>query len=487
MFSIASIVLILAIINYINLNGAKQNKRNKETGIRKTIGAGKKDIISLFLTESILVTVTGFAAALIIVEITLPAFSSLINSHLSLSSIFQFPGNLIAALLILGVGILSFNPVKIFNGDIFKMGKKSYLRNLLTIFQFIISVALIICLIVIQKQINFVKYANLGFNKEQLIRLDILSNDSKVLKNKFRNYSGIKSFCATFGVPGEINETMGSGIKGKDKPISIIATDSAFINTFSIHIVKGRGLQPGDFGKTCMINETAYKYFGWENLIDKKYNNGREGGFKVIAVVKDFNIASMHNSIEPLAILFTNNTTPLYMNIRIAEENLGKTMNYIKKSWKEVYPGYPFKYQFYDDWIDAIYLQDEKFGEIIAIFALLAISISCMGILRLAVFSADSRRKEIGIRKVHGAEISTIMIMLNKDFVKLIFIAFVIACPIAWYAANKWLQSFAYRAGIDWWIFALAGFITLIIALATVSFQAIKAATANPVESLRYE
>jgi putative ABC transport system permease protein len=499
LLSIALIVLILAVINYINLNAAQQNKRNKETGIRKTIGAGRKEIIFLFLTESVLVTVAAYFLALCIVEISLPAFNSFLGIRLSLFLLFKFPVNLIVILSVFITGILagigpaiifsSFSAARIFRGDIFKNKKKSYLRNILTVIQFTISAALIICLIVIQKQLNFVKYANLGFNKEQLLRLDIPDNNQKlpVLKNKLENYSGIKNICATFGVPGEINEKMGSGIKGKDKPVSIITTDTSFINTFGVHIIKGRKLEPGDFGKTCFINETAYKYFGWDNLTNKVFNNGRAGGFKVIAVVKDFNFTSMHKAIEPLAVLFTDNTSMLYINVRINKGSTAQTMNYIKKAWKEIYPYYPFQYQFYDEWIDSIYRQDEKFGEAIAMFALLAITISCLGILGLAVFLSEARRKEIGIRKVHGAGVINIMGLLNKDFIKLVLVSFVIACPIAWFAVNKWLQNFAYRTKISWWVFALSGFIILFIALFTVGWQAYKAATANPVESLRYE
>ncbi len=497
LLSIALIVLILAVINYINLNAAQQNKRNKETGIRKTIGAGRKEIIFLFLTESVLVTVAAFFLALCIVEISLPAFNSFLGTRLSMFLLLKFPINLTVILSVFITGILagigpaiifsSFSAARIFRGDIFKNKKKSYLRNILTVIQFTISTALIICLLVIQKQLNFVKYTNLGFNKEQLVRLDIPNNKSKltVLENKFGDYSRIKNYCATLGVPGEINETMGTGIKGKDKMVSIITADTSFISTFGIKLIKGRKLAPGDFGKTCIINETAYKYFGWDNLTNKIYKEA--GGFKVIAVAKDFNFTSMHKAIEPLAVLFTDNVSMDYMNVRIAKGSTGQTMNYIKKVWTEIYPDYHIKYQFYDQWVDSIYRQDEKFGEAIAMFALLAIAISCMGILGLAVFLSEARRKEIGIRKVHGAGINNIMFLLNKDFIKLVLVSFVIACPVAWFAVNKWLQSFAYRTEINWWIFAASGMIILFIALCTVSWQAFKAATANPVESLRYE
>ncbi len=493
LLSIALIVLILAVINYINLNAAQQNKRDKETGIRKTVGAGRKEIIFLFLTESVLVTAAAFFLALCIVEISLPAFNSFLGTRLSLYLLLKFPVNLIVILSVFITGILagigpaiifsSFSAARIFRGEIFKNKKKSYLRNILTVIQFTISAALIICLIVIQKQLNFVKYTNLGFNKEHLVRLNISNNKSQLtaLENKFGDYSWIKNYCTTLGVPGEINWRMGSGIKGKDKMVSVIAADTSFIYTFGVHLIKGRKLEPGDFGKTCFIKETAYKYFGWDNLTNRVFE-----GYKVIAVVKDFNFASMHKVIEPLAVLFTDNVPMNYINVRIAEGSTGPTMNYIKKVWSEIYP-YHIKYQFYDEWVDSIYRQDEKFGESIAMFTLLAITISCLGILGLAVFLSEARRKEIGIRKVHGAGVINIMGLLNKDLIKLVLVSFVIACPIAWFAVNKWLQNFAYRTKINWWVFALSAFIILFIAFFTVGWQAYKAATANPVKSLRYE
>lgn len=497
--TIALIILLLAVINYINLTAAQQNKRNKETGIRKTIGASRSNIVFHFLSESVLITLAAFLTAVVIVDISLPVFGSLLDMHLSLLSLIKYPVYIIVTLSVLLVGILagsgpalifsSFSPAKIFRGDVFKSRMRGNLRNLLTVFQFTISSALIICLIIIQKQINYVKHANLGFNKEQLVRFDIPSGNSKlnVLENKFRDYSGIKSFCPTFGVPGKINMHMGSNIKGKDKSISIIIADSSFINTFGVKLVKGRMPKREDIGTACLINETAYKYFGWDNLKNKVYNNGRKGGFKVIGIVKDFNVASMHSTIEPLAILFSRDYSSLNISVRIVKGRIGSTMKYIQKVWHDVYPEYPFKYQFYDEWIDSIYRKDERFGQTIALFAFLAITISCLGILGLAVFMTETRRKEIGIRKVHGAGVNGIMFLLNKDFIKLIFISFIIACPVAWFVAGKWLQDFAYRTKINWWVFAVSFIVLLFIALSTVSWHAYKAATANPVKSLRYE
>jgi putative ABC transport system permease protein len=498
--AIALVVLLLAIINYINLSIARHIKRNKETGIRKTIGAGNKDIVFLFLAESVIVSTVAFVVALIIAELSIPFFENIVDSKLTIIPLFVFPGNIILFASILFIGVISgifpaflfssFDPIRILSGRMIASGRKNYFRNVLTVFQFTVSIALIFCIIVIQKQIGYVKHNNLGFEKEQLLQLKLPFSDSKdaeILINKLREYASIKYITTSNGVPGDVHFSMGSGIKDKDKHLFCIPADSNFLKTFKIQLVKGRELLPGEYGETCMINETAYKYFGWDNLENKYYNNGRKGGFKVIGVVKDFHIASLHQTIEPTCIMFASEYSHSNISLKIEGGTIAQTMVYIQKEWKKIFPDYPIDYQFFDEWFNQMYAKDERFANAISLFGFLAISISCLGILGLAIFSSERRTKEIGIRKVHGATVNDLMILLNKDFIKWIVLAFIIACPIGWYAMNKWLEDFAYRIEITWWMFILSGGIALLIALATVSFQAIKAATANPVESLRYE
>ena len=485
--SIAFIVLLLAIINYVNLSLARHNKRNKETGIRKTVGAGKQDIVLLFLAESIIVTAVAFAIALILTELTLPFFESIVDSKLNISPLFEFPGNIFLLSSILFIGIISgifpallfssFNPIKILSGRMIVSGKKNYFRNVLTVFQFTVSIALIFCIIVIQNQIGYVKHNNLGFEKEQLLQLKLPfsdGKDSEILINKLREYTSIKNISTSNGIPGDVHFHMGSGINDKEKHLACIAADSNFLKTFKIQLIKGREMLPGEYGWTCMINETAYKYFGWDNLENKYYNNGRKGGFKVIGVVKDFHITSLHQTIEPTCIMFTSQYSMSNISLRIEGGTITQTMAYIQNVWKEIIPDYPIDYQFFDEWFNQMYAKDERFANAISLFGFLAISISCLGILGLAIFSSERRAKEIGIRKVHGATINDVMILLNKDFIKWVVVALITACPIGWYAMNKWLQDYAYRIEISWWMFALAGGIALVIALATVSFQALK-------------
>jgi putative ABC transport system permease protein len=305
--------------------------------------------------------------------------------------------------------------------------------------------------------------------------------------NKLRQYPGIRSISMSNGIPGFVNLHMGANMPGKNKSLSILYADSSFMQTFGITVVNGRIPLPGDYGTTCLINESAYRYFGWTDLKEKRYDNGRKGGFEVIGVVNDFHFNSLRSAIEPMCILFPDDFYPTHVSIRVATGQIREAVQYIRETWQETLPQYPLQYEFYDSWFDAMYREEEKIGTAVGLFATLAIVVSCMGILGMAIYSVQKRTKEIGIRKVVGATVFGISTMLLKDFTKWILLANFIAWPIGWYAMNKWLQDFAYRIDISWWMFALAGGLTLMIALLTVGWQAIRAATANPVEALRYE
>ena len=274
---------------------------------------------------------------------------------------------------------------------------------------------------------------------------------------------------------------------GKSKSLPIIYADSSFLETFGITIIEGRYPLPGDFGTTCLINEAAFKYFEWINLDNKRYDNGREGGFEVIGVVNDFHHQSLRGAIEPMCILLFKEFYPSHLSIRIASGQIRETLQFIRKTWQEILPQYPLEYGFYDSWLDAMYREDDRLGTTIGLFALLAIVISCLGVLGMAIFSTQKRTKEIGIRKVIGASVPSILVLLTRNFTGWVLLANIIAWPVAWYAMNQWLQNFVYRINISFWYFIFAGLMALIIALLTVSWQTYRAATANPVDSLRYE
>jgi putative ABC transport system permease protein len=501
--AIAIIILTLAIINYINLTIAQQNKRNKDTGVKKAIGAFRLNILFHFIFESVIISGLAFILAIFFLWILLPFYHSVFDTTINFNLLFKFQYILILMFSAVIIGIVSgsgpaillsgVNPVRILSGSVNTLKNKSVFRNSLTIFQFAISIVLIFCVLIIQRQISYVKHTNPGFKEDQLLRVDIPGvqrNDiqkAMLLLGELQKSPFVKSLTTSSGVPGQVNMWMGSNMENTDKNMSVpcLIVDTAFIKTFGLEIIKGRDLESGDNGKVCYFNEAAYNYFGFDNLENKRFNN--YGGFDIIGVVKDFHYSSMREAIGPLCLMVTSNFSPTAINMKFSGNSVAPGINYLKETWKNLLPGYPLKYQFYDQWFDSMYRSEERFAKTIGFFAILAIVISCIGILGLAIFSSERRIKEIGIRKVNGARISEVLIMLNRDFVKWVVIAFVIATPLAWYAMNKWLENFAYKTELSWWIFALAGLLALGIALLTVSFQSWKAATRNPVEALRYE
>jgi len=500
---IALIILSLAIINYVNLTLAQQSKRIKDTGIMKTFGANRYNILFHHLSESVFVSLIAFILGVYILWIMIPLYNAIFNTSLHFSYFFRFTYiiGLLFAVIIIGVisgsipAILlsGITPARVLSGTIIPQLKKQYYRNILTIFQFSISIILIFSVLVVQKQIRFVKHRSPGFNEEQLLRLDLPNfpeadvQKAVALLEEYKRSPFIKSVSITSGVPGEIHMSMGSNMENSTRNTGVpcILADTAFLETFGIRLVRGRNLEPGDYGKVCMINEAAYIYFQFEDLNNKRFNN--YGGFDIIGVVNDFQFTSLHKTIGPACIMFTPNFRPTNINIRFAAKSTGQGVEIVKKIWDDILPGYPFKYQFYDEWFDSLYRSEERFAKTISLFALLAIIISCIGILGLAIFSSERRTKEIGIRKVNGANIAEIMVRLNREFVIWVAIAFAVGIPVMMISMKKWLSSFAYRTTLDWWIFVLAGIIALIIAIATVSWQSWGAAARNPVEALRYE
>jgi putative ABC transport system permease protein len=500
---IALIILTLAVINYVNLTVAQQNRRNKETAVRKTIGANQKNILFQFLFESVFVIFLAFILGIFLVRLLIPFYQSLFNTTADINILYRFPYLIILPVIILIIGLISgigpaitlsgISPARIFSGYSLLKSKKNYLRNSLTIFQFTISIILIFCVIIVQKQIKYVKHKNAGFNKEQLLRLDlpnIVEKDmqkSKVLVEEFRKSPYIKCMSVTSGVPGEIYMYMGSNMENTKKNMSVpcLLVDTTFLETFGLKVVRGRNLVHGDYDKVCMINEAAYKYFDFENLENKRFNNF--GGFDIIGVVNDFHYTSLHKVIGPVCIMFTSKNRPTSISIRFVPNGIGPGMKLINDEWQKVLPGYPLKYQFYDEWFDSMYRSEEYFARTISLFAVLAVVISCIGILGLAIFSSERRTKEIGIRKINGARISEVLIMLNREYIILVAVAFIVGIPIGWYSMYKWLQNFAYKTELTWWVSGVAGVLALGIALLTVSWQSWRAATRNPVEALRYE
>jgi putative ABC transport system permease protein len=357
------------------------------------------------------------------------------------------------------------------------------LRAVLNILKNTVSVALIIALIILLKQINFVRTSDYGFETEKLIRVDVhwrLSNKVALIRDKLLSYPSIKDVCFTHGTPGTIYSTSSWDVDGSVIDLNELSTDSSFFSVFQIPILQGREVLPSDFGKVCYINETAFRTTGWETFEGEKYH-GRE----IIGIVKDFHFENLYTKITPMTIQLTSEMGISHMSLRVLNDDLPEIVDILRETWKEVCPGHELKYQFYDEWLNNMYKSEERLASAIKFFALLAIMISALGIIGMAEFTIRKRRKEIGIRKVNGAKISEIMILLNKDFLKWSLLAFVLAVPPTWYIMHSWLGTFAYQTPMNWWIFVLAGLLSLIIGLLTVSWQSLRAATRNPVEALR--
>ena len=491
--SIAILIMLLSVINYVNLSLSKQLSTLKEIAIKVTNGAGERHLWVYYFIDVTLSVFIAFILALGITTLSLPFASHLLGASLELGWLAS-PVLISSILLILLAVILisSFAPVYIVSKfDVQRLfGKKHTAtekqlgKKVLTVFQLSAAIALLIGLMVIQKQIRYVKTKDLGFDKEQLVRIDFRKDmqNTDAFKQQIDQLPFVKNSSLSHGAPGSIYATMSSDLHDKNNfDVGCINVDNNFLITFDIQLLQGRRFETSDFGHACYINETAYKKFGWDNLENRKFNDG----INVIGVVPDFNVASLHSGMSPVSLIYDRIYTSL--NVKLMPGNLAEQMQQLRGIWGKFVPNNPMMYIFYDAFFDAFYKKEEREEKAIAIFSIITFIITCLGLIGQIFQTTNARIKEIGIRKINGATISEVMAMLNKDFVKWVTIAFVIATPIAYYAMNKWLENFAYKTNLSWWIFALAGLLALGIALLTVSWQSWKAATRNPVEALRYE
>ena len=502
---IAVFILLIACFNFINLTTAGALGRAKETGVQKVLGARQSQLIGKFFSESFLVCSFSMIAAVLLVTILLPLFNSLADSQLTTALLFQpkvmiaITGLLLLISIIAGVYpaifLSRFKSKDVFR-NIIQAGKDSWLRKSLVTTQFALSILLIIATIVVNKQMNYMTTKDLGFEKKQLVTVPLTNTGMEPKASEFitalKKYTGIESATVSNRVPGQGMNGFGIIPEGRSLEehllCDVLETDADFVATYNIPIVKGRFFSsqlPTDTTDAIVINEAMARYLNWDSPVGKQLEifEARKG--KVIGVMKDFNISSLRDAIQPLALILSNN--PLYLTIKLRPGTIQASLNSIQKEWKQLNNEYPFDYFFMDEQMNHFYKSDIRMMHILNIFAILAIVIACMGLFGLSIYTAQLRTKEIGIRKVLGASVSGIIILLSKDFLKLVLIASVISFPLAWWAMNSWLQDFAYRITISGWVFIIAALAAVFIAVITVSFQAIKAALANPVKSLRTE
>jgi putative ABC transport system permease protein len=510
---IACLVLFIAFINYINLATSRSIERAHEVGIRKVSGALKKDLISQFLTESVLLNLLALIVSLSSVFLLLPFFKHVMQSPLQIDCLIVLllffllllSGSLLTGLLP-AIYISRFAPGLVLKGKN-PTGSKwlGHLKNYLVVFQFTISVILIIGTITIFRQVNFMRQHNLGFDIGGLMVVDgpriikansyeSYMNSLESFKNEIGALSGVTSITGSSNVPGsEIKNSRVYGIpiegRNTEKRIDIYLVDNHFFNTYGMNLLAGDNFSPTieDDSINIILNESALSYYGFEDIKSTVGKILRSGNEKVSikGIINDFNQQSLKEMPGPIA--FFNQPANTYYSIKVNMAGIDRLIHELEKIWTSHYPDNPFHYFFLDDFYNNQYLADQRFNKLFFASSILAIIIACLGLYGLSSYTITRRTKEIGIRKVNGARIAQVMVLLNNDFVKWVVLAFVIATPIAWFAMYKWLQNFAYRTELSWWIFVSAGVLAMVIALLTVSWQSWRATTRNPVDALRYE
>ena len=514
--AVALFIMLLACVNFMNLATAQSAKRAKEVGIRKVLGSERGQLIGQFMSEAFLYTASATLIACFIVAACLPAFNQLAAKELSLQAFFNVYTVAALVLLVLLTTLLagmypaffltSFKPAAVLKGsaDAGKTGGGFFTRNALVVFQFSVSTVLIICTIVVYKQLMYNQSKDLGFNKENVLivaNADRLGQHEESFRQELLQLPGVggasistslptqKSYTDTYKPEDDENMTA----SGKDLWLSGYMADESFVPTLKLQILEGRNFSKNFTDSASIIlNETAVKQIGWSNPIGKTiFYPGDQRRFKVIGVVRDFNTESLRNPISSFALFYKTSqaihVAPAYLAVRIKPGDYQKAIGHIQAKWAEFMPDNPFEYSFLDAEFDSLYRTDQTIGKVFSVFTFLSLTVACLGLLGLAMFTAERRTKEIGIRKVLGASVQNVVTMLSKDFLKLVMIASLIAFPVAWYAMNKWLQDFAYKTDISWWVFAISTGAVCAIALFTISFQSLKAAMTNPVESLRSE
>ena len=509
---IAILLLLIAGFNYMNLTSAQILFFAKETSVRKISGANRYQILLQVFAEAILISLIAFLISISILGIILPFYSQLIERELTSEMIWSFNIQSVWIFIILGFAVMASaypalqmlkqQPVRILKINKIISSEILRTRNTLVVIQFAISIVLIAGTLILYKQLNFIKSKELGFQEENIVNIQIpdiqfeLKKQYETFKNELNTYPNIID--VTYAQTALDMDNWGGGANwegkssGKDIQLYHLIVDNNFLDFYHIKVIEGNffsdDMKAAGRSSYILLNQSAVKALGWEEPVGRELSIQMWSDAKVIGVVEDFHYQPLRLGIEPLAIsLGEPERHANVISVKIRPTLVSGTLNNIKTVYNKLFPGYQFNYHFLDEQLSNSYRTDHKLGKIFGILAGISIIVAALGLFGLASFLAKRRTKEIGIRKVNGAKVSEILTMLNKDFVKWVIIAFVIATPVAYFAMNKWLESFAYKTSLSWWIFALAGLLALGIALLTVSFQSWKAATRNPVEALRYE
>ncbi|QEC54247.1 FtsX-like permease family protein [Anseongella ginsenosidimutans] len=505
---VAVLIMLIACFNFINLTTARAAERAREVGVRKAVGAVKKHLVLQFIVESVLLCLMAFVLTLILSMLLIPAFNHLAGKTIT-PGLFASGGViLIVFLAAIGVGLLaglypalvlsSFRPVGVLKGRFVANTKGILFRKGMVVAQFTISLMLIIATIVVYRQLHYMRSQDLGFRKDQMMVIKTYSNPAiEAFNQSIERLSGVNSTTFSSSAPGDRNPRANSEIEntqGDLQPLDLDAyfVDFDYMHQYEMEMAAGRPFSRNfgtDSAQALILNEAAVRLLGYtspEQIIGKRFRQWDKNG-KVIGVVKDFHVRSLQDKITPLSIGIDPTLNRFLLSVDVRGANLSATITAIEKEWQKFIPDYPFSYEFLDAAFDQQYRSEERFGNIFSYFTMLAIFISCLGLLGLASYTALQRTKEIGIRKVMGASVASILALLSRDFVKLIAISILIAVPVAWYAMSNWLEGFAYRVNVEWWVLSLASLLLILIALLTISFQSVKAALMNPLKSLKSE
>ncbi|MBU1820848.1 MAG: ABC transporter permease [Bacteroidetes bacterium] len=513
--SIAVLILVIACVNYVNLATARAVERAQEVGVRKVMGAQPGQLFGQFIGESVIVTFIALLSGLLLSSLALPLFNQLSDRQFSFDTWLQ-PDNL---LIIAGIGIVvslvagsypalvltSYQPVRVLKGHLKTTGAGNFRRTLI-VFQFAITAFLIISTFIVQNQLNYIQAKKLGYDKEHVVVLPAdrqVGEKVQVLKSEFKQNASVQQVSLAYESPVFIKG--GYSMRRADMPedqykmVAGLPVDEDFVKTMGLRILAGSDLNKADlaqapvmYGDTAnyyhfILNETAAKELGWtpQQAIGQKMDMGQNRKGEVKAVVENFHFASMREKIGPL-VIFPEGYGNVVL-VKLSGSQLANTLRFLENKWNTLVPNRPFEYQFLDEEFNKLYATETRTGRIFSVFSFLSIFLACLGLFGLSAYTTALRTKEIGIRKVLGASIGSIVSLLSQDFLKLVLIAIVIASPLAWYAMDRWLQDFAYRIDIPWWVFIVAGLLAVGVALLTVSFQSVKAALMNPVRSLRSE
>ncbi len=510
---IAALILIIAIINYVNLSTARSAGRAKEVGIRKVHGSTRNSLIRQFILESVLMTQIALILSLGIVQSFMPSFRNMVGKPNLHASFIHHPMvliGLIALAVLVGIAagiypalvLSSFHPIAVLRGRFSGGLKKSFLRNALVVFQFSASIILIVGTIVVKKQMDYAQSKSLGYDREQVVVLNTygeIGDRLAAIKEKLKQNPSIVSISASTSVPGKSFDNIGISLEGTDvwKGTNMIAVDNDYLELMGMKMAEGRFFSSAyaTDRQAVVLNESKARALGAKNLLNKImyiWVGSQRGNlpFRIIGIVKDFHYESFHEEVKPMAMVMTPGEAEWgesYLSVRFRTENVNATMTALKKAWDEAYPGHPFEYAFMDSIYDELYKNEARTGNVFSLFTVFALFVACLGLFGLSSFAVVQRTREIGIRKVLGATARGIFLKLSADFSKGVVAANILAWPAAYLLMNNWLESFAYRIDLQWWMFAVAGLLALLISLLTVSLQSIKAALANPAASLKYE